>query len=110
MTTKHHKAAHHHMQKAMHHMHHAHKHHSKAAGHEIMTHEDGAKYGTHAEMKGDAGAADRAGSRHNVFKGMVPSGESEMVKGGEHKFDGGKHATGHQYVHERSAYKSEDKY
>ena len=94
----------HHMQKAMHHMHQAHKHHS-AGGHEIMTHEDGPHYGTHAEMKGDAGAADRAGSRHNVFKGMVPSGESEMVKGGEHKFDGGKHASGVQYVHDRSHYK-----
>lgn len=104
MTSKHHKAAHHHMQKAMHHMHQAHKHHSEH-GHEIMKHEDGPHYGTHAEMKGDAGAADRAGSRHNVFKGMVPSGESEMVKGGEHKFDGGKHASGVQYVHDRSHYK-----
>ena len=102
MTSKHHKAAHHHMQKAMHHMHQAHKHHS-AGGHEIMQHEDGPTYGTHAEMKGDPGAADRAGSRHNIYKGMVPSGESEM--GDKHKFDGGKHASGHQYVHDRSHYK-----
>lgn len=102
MTHKHHKAAHHHMQKAMHHMHQAHKHHS--AGGEIMKHEDGPDYGTHATMKGDAGAPDTKGSRHNVFKGMVPSGASEMVKGGEHKFDGGKHASGVQYVHTREQY------
>lgn len=98
---KHHKAASHHMAKAMHHMHQAHKHHS-AAGGEIMKHEDGPEYGTHATMKGDAGAADREGSRHNVYEGMVPSGKSEM--GDKHKFDGGKHATGHQYTHDRSHY------
>ena len=101
MTHKHHKAAHHHMQKAMHHMHQAHKHHS-AGGHEIMQHEDGPTYGTHAEMKGDPGAADRAGSRHNV-KHNIPYGKAEM--GSEAKFDGGKHASGHQYVHDRSHYK-----
>ena len=80
--------------------------HSK--GREIMTGEDGKGYGTHATMKGDAGAADRKGSRHNVFKGMVPSGKSEMVKGGEHKYDGGKHS-GICYTHERSHYRAEDK-
>jgi hypothetical protein len=63
-------------------------------------------YGTHAKMKGDAGAADRAGSRHNVFKGMVPSGKSEMVKGGEQKFDGGK-CGGVCYTHDRSHYKGD---
>ena len=102
MTTKHHKAAHHHMQKAMHHMSQAHKHHSAAGGHEIMQHEDGPDYGTHATMKGNPAAADTAGSRHNVYKGMVPSGQSEM--GNKAKFDGGKHASGVQYVHDRSAY------
>ena len=60
-------------------------------------------YGTHATMKGDA-AADTKGTRHNVYKGMVPSGESEMVKGGDKKFDGGKHS-GICYTHTRSAYK-----
>lgn len=59
-------------------------------------------YGTHASMKGDANAD--KGSRHNVFKGMVPSGESEMVKGGEKKFDGGRHS-GVCYTHDRSHYK-----
>ena len=105
MTHKHHKAAHHHMQKAMHHMSQAHKHHS-ASGHEIMQHEDGPDYGTHATMKGNPAAADTAGSRHNVYKGMVPSGQSEM--GNKAKFDGGKHSSGVQYVHERSHYKHSD--
>jgi hypothetical protein len=72
-------------------------------GREIMTNESGKGYGTHATMKGDAGAADRAGSRHNVFKGMVPSGKSEMVKGGDHKYDGGKHS-GVCYTHSRANY------
>ena len=61
-------------------------------------------YGTHATMKGDAAAAYTKGTRHNVYKGMVPSGESEMVKGGDKKFDGGKHS-GICYTHTRSAYK-----
>lgn len=61
-------------------------------------------YGTHATMKGDAAAADTKGTRHNVFKGMVPSGESEMVRGGDKKFDGGRHS-GICYTHTRSAYK-----
>lgn len=73
-------------------------------GKEIMTREPKG-YGTHATMKGDAGAADRAGSRHNVYKGMVPSGKSEM--GNKEKFDGGKHAEGHCYVHTRSQYGKE---
>jgi len=58
-------------------------------------------YGTHAKMKGDPAAEDRAGSRHNVYKGMVPSGESEM--GSEKKFDGGKQM-GVCYTHDRSHY------
>ena len=58
-------------------------------------------YGTHASMKGDAGAADKT-SRHNVYKGMVPSGKSEM--GNKEKFDGGKHM-GVCYTHDRSHYK-----
>jgi hypothetical protein len=74
----------------------------QAKGQEIMKREDGKDYGTHTSMKGDAGAADRAGSRHNVYKNMVPSGASEM--GNKHKFDGGKHASGVQYVHERCQY------
>ena len=102
MTHKHHKAAHHHMQKAMHHLHHAHKHH-EAAGGEIMTHEDGPHYGTHAEMKGNASAADTKGERHGTIHGMVPSGKSESYKGAEGKFDGGRHS-GVQYVHTRGEY------
>ena len=61
-------------------------------------------YGTHATMKGNPSAADTAGERKGVFKGMVPSGESEMVKGGDKKFDGGRHS-GICYPHARSAYK-----
>lgn len=58
-------------------------------------------YGTQAKMSGDAGAKDKT-SRHNVFKGMVPSGESEM--GSEKKFDGGRQG-GVCYTHDRSHYK-----
>jgi hypothetical protein len=61
-------------------------------------------YGTHATMKGNPSAADTAGERKGTFKGMVPSGESEMVKGGDKKFDGGRHS-GICYTHTRSAYK-----
>jgi len=35
-------------------------------------------YGTHAKMKGDVALLTAKDSRHNVYKGMVPSGESEM--------------------------------
>jgi hypothetical protein len=69
---------------------------------EIMTKEPKG-YGTHASMKGNASAADTKGERKGVFKHMVPSGKSEMVKGGEHKFDGGRHS-GVCYTHDRSAY------
>ena len=61
-------------------------------------------YGTHATMKGNPSAADTAGERKGVFKGMVPSGESEMVKGGDKKFDGGRHS-GICYTHTRSEYR-----
>lgn len=102
MTTKHHKAASHHMEKAMHHMKMAHKH---GAGKEIMSHEDGPEYGTHATMKGNAAAADTKGERHGTIHGMIPAGESEMV-GKDEKFDGGR-KEGICYTHDRSHYGKE---
>jgi len=100
MTTKHHKAMGHHMQKAMHHMAQAHKHHS---GHEIMQNEDGTSYGTHATMKGNVTASDTSGERkEKLIHHMVA--DAKENRGSEHKFDGGRHESV-CYTHTRDAYK-----